>query len=651
MATPGPLPPEYDAGGLRFWLLDDYVDLLGDQRVVFSRQVREIVSPDGLQPAASFEVDFDPSYQRLVVHHLRVQRAGEVRDLARPEYFEVLRRERDLERARYDGRLTAHVILPDLRIGDVVDACYSVVGKHPLIGSRLSATPDFQWSLPVVRTRFRVFAPSSRDFAVHYWGRRPEYARTALKNGNVLHTWVADRFPALTYDPSAPSWWIGHARAQISDATSWSEVADLFRPGYAAPDQLPTELEEHADAILRAEPYEAGRIAAALKLIQRDVRYLSIGMGDGGVVPRPVEEIWRTRFGDCKDKSKLLTTLLIRLGVDAVPALVHTSLGPILKDCPPCVGAFNHCIVRVRSGGRTWWLDPTLWVQGGRLERLDQSRVGWALPVKAGSDLEDTGQDELLTLYEQHERIVFGPRRDSPAELHIRCFHRGWRADNFRRRLSNEGAAAVSKGYLDYYQGHYGPMTVAAPLEIDDHEADNEVHTTESYVLQEPWRLSDDELKASFQTLDEVLREQLPRSSVAVRTMPLDLGAIRRVVQTVALELPSPWSLKEWNDSWEVGGVAASSSATQQEQGRRILLQASAEVRQRSLPAGLEPVYSKNVERIVAGAAVTLTHTVRNGEFTKTPKKGRLSLPRWWPRLIWLFLLAAYWIYKLVTAH
>src|SRR5437868_5554138 len=85
--------------GLCVWRVDNYADWLGPDPVHFSRVVQEVISPDGLQGAASFDASFDPSFERLVIHHVRVLRGEDVRELAEPDNVEVFRRERDLERA------------------------------------------------------------------------------------------------------------------------------------------------------------------------------------------------------------------------------------------------------------------------------------------------------------------------------------------------------------------------------------------------------------------------------------------------------------------------------------------------------------------------------------------------------------------------
>jgi hypothetical protein len=86
-------------------------------------------------------------------------------------------------------------------------------------------------------------------------------------------------------------------------------------------------------------------------------------MGDwrpvrGGHVPRPLQTVAETRFGDCKDFSAATVAILRRLGLEAHQAWVERG------QCPaalPKLGgpAFNHAIVYAVGDGRVWWIDPT----------------------------------------------------------------------------------------------------------------------------------------------------------------------------------------------------------------------------------------------------------------------------------------------------
>src|SRR5207248_3294814 len=96
---------------------------------------------------------------------------------------------------------------------------------------------------------------------------------------------------------------------------------------------------------------EPARALPALRFVQDDVRYLGIEIGPSSHRPHPPAAVLDQRFGDCKDKSLLLVTLLRALGVEAWPVLLHTSLGRALDEWLPTAVAFNHVVVLARVGG------------------------------------------------------------------------------------------------------------------------------------------------------------------------------------------------------------------------------------------------------------------------------------------------------------
>lgn len=364
----GPPPESLIDRGRCFWLAEKQASLDGCGSPTVVRTVQEVTSPEGLQEAAVFALDFNPDYERLVLHALTVTRGEEVRSFADTDYFSVFRREKDLDRAIYDGCLTAHIAIPDVRVGDILEIRYSMVGENPVLRGRVSVGYPLQWGCPVGRAWFRVLAPSDRPISVRRSGRTgdPEISELA---GYRDYRWVAHDVPAQVTEDDTPSWWEGCDGVSVGDVMTWSEVSDLFRPGYAKEPALPVGLDKTIAAIGLRDFPPARQVAEALRLVQGSLRYQAINLGVGGFVPRSVEHIWASRAGDCKDASRLLAAILDALGIDAVPALVSTDRGWTLGEKPPWATAFNHCIVRVRLDGETYWLDPTRARQEGRLDR------------------------------------------------------------------------------------------------------------------------------------------------------------------------------------------------------------------------------------------------------------------------------------------
>lgn len=177
---------------------------------------------------------------------------------------------------------------------------------------------------------------------------------------------------------------------EVSGFTDWKDVsrtnAKLYVTDGLISESSPLAIE--ADKIATSTSNQKERAAKALELVQREVRYLFNGMGNGNYVPQSPDKTWELRYGDCKAKTILLLALLHRLDIEAVPAMVNTSFQDGVSERLPSFGAFDHVIVKAKIGNETYWLDGTR--NGDRLADLnDVPDFRYALPSTAeGNDLE-----------------------------------------------------------------------------------------------------------------------------------------------------------------------------------------------------------------------------------------------------------------------
>src|SRR5262249_5872249 len=133
----------------------------------------------------------------------------------------------------------------------------------------------------------------------------------------------------------APPWQMLARSLQVAEKGEWADIAALFAPHYRA-DILPEALRQEAEAIRTRHPGDAAaRMLEALRLVRDRLRYVSLSLGEGGLIPRPVDQVWATGYGDCKDAARLFAGLCGALEVDAVCALVHTRYGPVIGQWLP----------------------------------------------------------------------------------------------------------------------------------------------------------------------------------------------------------------------------------------------------------------------------------------------------------------------------
>lgn len=104
------------------------------------------------------------------------------------------------------------------------------------------------------------------------------------------------------------------------------------------------------------------KIDAILSFVRGKLRYFGdFRSSERLFVPKPLAEIRRAGYGDCKDYALYSTSLFRAAGFGAEPAWILNE-----EDAPPKAlyalptdNAFNHVIVRVSKGAEIRWIDPT----------------------------------------------------------------------------------------------------------------------------------------------------------------------------------------------------------------------------------------------------------------------------------------------------
>lgn len=80
--------------------------------------------------------------------------------------------------------------------------------------------------------------------------------------------------------------------------------------------------------------------------VARNIRYVAIYLGDGGIIPHDVNSILKNRYGDCKDHNALLIALLAAKGIDAGSALINSGYAYVVPKYP-IISPFNHVITYI----------------------------------------------------------------------------------------------------------------------------------------------------------------------------------------------------------------------------------------------------------------------------------------------------------------
>jgi Domain of Unknown Function with PDB structure (DUF3857)/Transglutaminase-like superfamily len=89
------------------------------------------------------------------------------------------------------------------------------------------------------------------------------------------------------------------------------------------------------------------KINALATFTQKEIRYVAIQLGIGGWQPHHASEVFQHRYGDCKDKAILLSTMLQQVGIESYYLDVNTERGVITPETP-ATRWFDHVILAIK---------------------------------------------------------------------------------------------------------------------------------------------------------------------------------------------------------------------------------------------------------------------------------------------------------------
>lgn len=532
--------PGADDRRWRYWLYDMQSDRRAGRNMVYLEHVFEPKSPSLIGEAGRFQINFNPEFQTMAIHRAELLRDGKWQNRLSPERISLARRESDFEQDLTDGSVTALIVLDDVRVDDIVRIGYSITGSNPILAGQTADWITLSWRNPTLRSGLRVLYDPGTKFRVHRENTaiEPQVRRSADATEVQM---LARALPATVYEDSYPAWFQPYPSVQIAPERSWADVVTWALPLYPAHTAVFDDDLERKLAAWKQLPDANARLTAALRAVQNEVRYFGIEIGDNSHRPNAPDLVWRRRYGDCKDKVYLLTTLLHRMDIEAVPALVTTERGRTVGEFVPTASAFNHVIVRARIGEQTIWIDPTISQQGGDPRSFDLGDYGMALPVTQGAAALQAIERprEANAGIEVIER--FAPSADGgEVAFEVETVYTGASADYQRRNTLSERGDELARRYSEYYRKRYGEVEALGEPVIEDDTGRNRLRIRERYRLKSPF---DDE-SAGVRAL-EIYAEALQGASTLPTSLdrigPLGYAARGRYRHEITVQLPERW--------------------------------------------------------------------------------------------------------------
>lgn len=264
----------------------------------------------------------------------------------------------------YSDAMVRILSMPAVGIGSVLDVSYTLESQGLSMKNAFWDTQFMRPRHPVKEFRYSLTFPKELGIRYREFGltQKPEVEE---KDGMVTYRWVLhdlydDRQEERYLPPPAPNddW----EACEFSSIQSWEDLARWYYELSEKNVRMTPEMEAEAVRVAGGLASARDKTRAVLEYVQDNFRYVSMSFGENAFEPHPTDEVFRNKYGDCKDLSLLTRAMLRAVGVTAHLALFNVEMA--ITDPSgdlPIPNLFNHVMLRVEDPPNgDFYADPLL---------------------------------------------------------------------------------------------------------------------------------------------------------------------------------------------------------------------------------------------------------------------------------------------------
>lgn len=362
-----------------------------DNSYVRTLVVKEhVLSDAGVRDAGILSIPFASMAETVAFDYVRVRKpSGEVVVTPADDTQEVAAPVTESAPMYSDLRLK-QLPIRSLAVGDILEYKVTIHATDADAPGEHSFVTNFMTGIPVEEQTIELRVPL--DFVANITVKNGYPASTDEGRERVYrwkHETTSEYPKKYEKDRSAPVEMVQEMFAPdiaMSGFQSWAQMGAWYRglmKDRAVPDAA---IQAKADELTRGLTTDDAKVDAIYNYVSTQFRYIAVSFGIGRLQPHTASEVFRNRYGDCKDKHTLLQAMLAAEKIEAEPVLIHSSM--LLNPGLPIPGQFDHVITLVKLKDHDVWLDSTPEVAPSRMLLIGlRDKEALAIPATGDAKL------------------------------------------------------------------------------------------------------------------------------------------------------------------------------------------------------------------------------------------------------------------------
>ena len=250
-----------------------------------------------------------------------------------------------------DSRIKV-VVFPDVAVGDRLVLHYAVTRSNALFPGHFEDLSSARFYLnPAFSLTYDL--PENMPLYADAAGFRQE--SISSPPGRKLYRWIYQAGENQRIEADAVNYLDYGKRLAVSTFAGYPAFAQAFRERGAGSQHVTPAVAALAATLTAGLSEKRAKALALADWVRKNIRYVAVYIGPGGVAPHTAASVLENRYGDCKDQAALLGALLAASGIDSTGALVNNA-NVFRLPAVPTLGIFNHIITYIPS--LDLYLDP-----------------------------------------------------------------------------------------------------------------------------------------------------------------------------------------------------------------------------------------------------------------------------------------------------
>jgi len=450
----------------------------------------------------------------------------------------------------YSDDRAKKIVIPGAEDGALVGYEIVTQGRIPINGERFA----LESMIPTHVSELRVSVPSG---SVRWFLNHPERVQIVSQSEHDA-VFRAENRPAIPDEEDTPP--LSTLAAEVivnydskgpAALKSWEEAGRDYHVLFDDGEKPSTELSTQVDSLSADKTGELAKLDALYTYVSRQIRYVAIEIGIGGYQPHQAADVFKNKYGDCKDKANLLITMLNKVGIRAYAALVGTRRDVEADPLVPTLATFDHMIVALPVGAglrpavekfpaydsqaEILWIDPTSEADPlGSLPEMDQGVFALVAYPDHGDlrKIPEVPADTNGTQYSARVRL----QADGTGSADVEVKYLGTRNTEMRYFYRERSQAEILKVFegrvTNYVNGARFQRASISGVE----DSRQQIHETFSFQGDFSSTSAGDSWFFQPLFLSGISR---PEYGPRPRKLPLDFGTPRQIRGEYQIELPT----------------------------------------------------------------------------------------------------------------